>query len=68
MDSLSRTTSTLVSSRRAAVLLGIPRTKVAALIYTGLLPARVVGHTHCIALSDLERVRLQHPHLFPAAE
>jgi hypothetical protein len=47
-------------------LLGIPRTKVAALIYTGLLPARAVGHTHCIAVSDLERVRSERPDLFPA--
>jgi hypothetical protein len=63
----SNATATEVSARRAAALLGIPRTRVAALIYTGLLPVTVVGRTHAIALTDLERIRAEHPELFPTA-
>ena len=48
-------------------MLGMPRSKVAALIYCNVLPARAVGRTYCIALADLERIRNERPDLFPAA-
>jgi hypothetical protein len=67
MDSMPTPTAPMVSERRAALLLGVPRTKVAALVYTGLLRATPVGRTHAIAVSDLERLVLERPDLFPAA-
>lgn len=67
MPPLPHTSSTEVSARRAASMLGMPRSKVTALIYCNVLPARAVGRTYCIALADLERVRTERPDLFPSA-
>jgi len=53
--------------RRASALLGVPRAKVSALVYTGLLPSTPVGNSHVIAVSDLERIRAERPELFPTA-
>ena len=67
MDSMPPTSPSVVSVRRASALLGVPRAKVSALVYTGLLPSTPVGNSHVIAVSDLERIRAERPELFPTA-
>lgn len=67
MSQLAHLSTQEVSARRAATMLGVSRVKVTALIYAGVLPAKAVARTYCIALADIDRVRRERPDLFPSS-